>query len=136
VGFAWTLVGDDTSGAIVGADQANATVVAPASGVTVVRLTVTDDHGSTDSADVTVGPDFSTATFKAPLPGDACAAPVAIAAEPPPAPDLPPPPEPAPDPNPRPSGGGGGGGGALDSWLLLGLVATCRLLRRSRVGSC
>ena len=51
--FAWTNV-TNSNNAIQGANTSTATVVAPASGTFTVRLTVTDDAGRQDTADVVV----------------------------------------------------------------------------------
>jgi serine protease len=52
-GFSWTNVTNQNN-AIQGANTSTATVVAPSSGNYTVRLTVTDDAGKTDTADVIV----------------------------------------------------------------------------------
>ena len=55
VRYSWTIVGGGaTPPGIVGADTDTATVVAPAAGSFTVRLTVTDDAGREDAADVVV----------------------------------------------------------------------------------
>ena len=61
VSYAWTNVGAATN-AIQNANTSTATVVAPATGSFTVRLTVTDDAGRTDTADVVVGPASATTT--------------------------------------------------------------------------
>ncbi|HEY2403115.1 MAG TPA: S8 family serine peptidase, partial [Steroidobacteraceae bacterium] len=61
VSYAWTNVGAATN-AIQNANTATATVVAPATGSFTVRLTVTDDAGHTDTADVVVSATSATTT--------------------------------------------------------------------------
>jgi serine protease len=61
VSYAWTNVGAATN-AIQNANTATATVVAPATGSFTVRLTVTDDAGRTDTADVVVSATSATTT--------------------------------------------------------------------------
>src|SRR6185436_9692430 len=53
--FAWTVVEPTVNPpAISDAATANATVIAPVAGSITVRVTVTDDLGRTDSADVSI----------------------------------------------------------------------------------
>jgi serine protease len=125
VGYEWTAI----SGAPVinGADGALASVVAPAEGAVTVRVTVTDDQGSQDTADVTVTPTAATTATPGGAGTSACAAPITPAA-----------PAPVPDDPPEQAdsgsggGGGGGGGGSLDpAWFLpLGLGLLARRRRR------
>ena len=61
VTYAWTNVGAATN-AIQNANTSTATVVAPATGSFTVRLTVTDDAGHTDTADVVVSATSATTT--------------------------------------------------------------------------
>jgi serine protease len=61
VTYAWTNVGAATN-PIQNANTASATVVAPATGSFTVRLTVTDDAGRTDIADVVVSATSATTT--------------------------------------------------------------------------
>ena len=61
VTYAWTNVGAATN-PIQNANTATATVVAPATGSFTVRLTVTDDAGRTDTADVVVSTTSATTT--------------------------------------------------------------------------
>src|SRR3569833_417971 len=61
VAYAWTNVGAATN-PIQNANTATATVVAPATGSFTVRLTVTDDAGRTDTADVVVSTTSATTT--------------------------------------------------------------------------
>jgi serine protease len=77
--YAWSIVnGGSTPPGISGANTSSATVIAPASGSFLVRLTVTDDAGGQDTADVAVYP--STATTSAPsnAGAKACLAAVAV----------------------------------------------------------
>jgi serine protease len=131
VRHAWTIVSG--TGAIADADRAMASITAPAEGSTVVRLTVEDDRGDFDSAELEITPDSSIAHFAAPLPGTTCPADISIAQ--------------VPDdggaggggstgggggpvgggPQPGSGGGGGGGGGGVDpGWLLFVLLAIAR----------
>jgi serine protease len=74
VGYAWTNVGNSTN-AIQGANTASATVVAPASGSFTVRLTVTDDAGRTDTADVVLSSTAATTTALASANNGTCPVP-------------------------------------------------------------
>ena len=80
--YAWTNL-TSNSIAISGANTATATVVAPASGSFTVRLTVTDDAGKLDTADVVVA--SAAATTSAPAVAAntlGCPLPVAVAVAP------------------------------------------------------
>jgi serine protease len=82
--YAWTNVGNSTN-PIQGANTATATVVAPASGSITVRLTVTDDAGHQDTADVVVSATAATTTAPANANSGKCAAavlPVAVTVTP------------------------------------------------------
>ena len=59
--YAWSIVNGTTSG-ISGANTDTAVVVAPSSGSFTVRLTVTDDAGRQDTANVTVSSNAATTT--------------------------------------------------------------------------
>src|SRR6185503_19789929 len=61
--YAWTNLTSNTN-AIMGANTATATVVAPTSGSFTVRFTVTDDAGKLDTADVVIS--SASATTAAP----------------------------------------------------------------------
>jgi serine protease len=77
--YAWAIV--ESSGAppgIVGASTDTATVVAPASGSFTVRLTVTDDAGREDTADVVVSPNSATTTAPSSATGTACLPPIPV----------------------------------------------------------
>lgn len=78
--YSWAVI--ESSGpppGLVGAETETVTAVAPASGSFTVRLTVTDDAGSTDSADVVIGPNAATTSAPSVAGGPACPTPVAIA---------------------------------------------------------
>jgi hypothetical protein len=132
----WTLVGDDTSGAIVGADQAKRDRRRAC-----VRRDGCPAHGHRT---ITVRPIVPTSLWarifrprrsRRRCAGDACAAPVAIAAEPRGARTC----HPARSPLRIPIRGPAVAvvGVAEPSIVVAARSrATCRLLRRSRVGSC
>ena len=82
--YAWTNVGNSTN-PIQGANTATATVVAPATGSITLRLTVTDDAGRQDTADVVVSATAATTTAPANADSGRCPAvalPVAVAVTP------------------------------------------------------
>ena len=80
--YAWTDVTSQTV-AIQGANTATAIVVAPTSGTFTVRLTVTDDAGRQDSADVIVSAAAATSSAPAVASNAAgCPLPVAISVSP------------------------------------------------------
>ncbi|MFO1407451.1 MAG: S8 family serine peptidase [Steroidobacteraceae bacterium] len=76
--YAWAVVSSigGASTTISGANGPTATVVAPASGSYVVRLTVTDDAGRIDTADVRVSSTAATTTAAPFTAAPVCAAPV------------------------------------------------------------
>ena len=77
--YSWTVVDPGpTPPGIVGAESATATVVAPAAGSFTVRLTVTDDAGREDTAEVVVTPTGATTSAAAAAGGPACRADVAV----------------------------------------------------------
>ncbi len=80
--FAWTNV-STPGNAIQGANTSTATVVAPASGNFTVRLTVVDDAGHQDTADVVVSSSAATSTAPAAAVNTlGCPSPVAVALSP------------------------------------------------------
>jgi serine protease len=84
VTYAWTNVGNATN-PIQNANTSTATVVAPATGSFTVRLTVTDDAGKTDTADVVVSATSATTTAPANANSEKCPAaakPVAVTVTP------------------------------------------------------
>jgi serine protease len=118
--FAWSVAPTSpVSPPITGADQALASVQAPTSGNFVLRLTITDNTGAQDFADVTVTPTSASTTAFAPLSGNACPIPITVA---------PPPPGGGGGGGGNGGGGGGGGGELAVELLALALVA----LRRGR----
>jgi serine protease len=77
--YSWTIVdGGETPPGFVGADTDTATLVAPSSGSYTVRVTVTDDAGDTDSADVIVTPNAATTTAPGAAGSPACPTPVTV----------------------------------------------------------
>jgi len=75
---AWSIVSGTSSG-ISGANTDTAIVVAPAAGAFSVRLTVTDDAGRQDTADVTVSSNAATTAAAASAGAKACPSSVAVA---------------------------------------------------------
>jgi len=131
--YLWTVVSPATNPpAIVGADTANATVIAPSSGSVTLRLTVTDNLNRTDIAEVSVEPNRATSTSPPSAGNTPCA--TAVVSGPTPGGSTPAP-VPAPDPVPASRGGGGGGGGSLGltTLLLLALLCAGRAGRRRRL---
>ena len=121
--YLWTVVSPATNPpAIVGADTANATVIAPSSGSVTLRLTVTDNLNRTDIAEVSVEPNRATSTSPPSAGNTPCA--TAVVSGPTPGGSTPAP-VPAPDPVPASRGGGGGGGGSLGLTTLLLLALLC-----------
>lgn len=83
--YAWTNVGNSTN-PIQNANTATATVVAPATGSITVRLTVTDDAGRQDTADVAISSTSATTTAPANANSGKCPSsvlPVTVAVTPP-----------------------------------------------------
>jgi serine protease len=83
--YAWTNVSSSTN-PIQNANTATATVVAPATGSITVRLTLTDDAGRQDTADVVISSTSATTTAPANANSGKCAAsalPVTVAVTPP-----------------------------------------------------
>jgi len=128
--FAWTVVAPTANPpAIVGATSAIATVIAPATGSITLRITITDDLGRSDSADVVISPTQASANAPASAGNSACATPIISGATPRAS-------TPAPAPTPTTGGGGksGGGGGSIElvTLGLLAILATTRVRRRRR----
>lgn len=118
--YAWTITANSSNDTpvIANADQASASVNAPASGDIVARLTITDDQGAIDTADITIT--AATATTASPPASTTPSCPVAVV--PPTSQPIPGPTTPTASP-PVPSRNGGGGGGSLPLQLLAVLAA-------------
>lgn len=128
--YAWTTVSGTNPSGISGADTSTAAVIAPAAGSSyTVRLTVTDNMGAQDTANVVMT--SSSASSSAPSVAGPGACPTDIAYS---APATPPDSTPAPIPGvPDPPSNGGGGGGALDVLTLLaGLISLGAGIARRR----
>lgn len=127
--FSWSIVSPTTDPpALSSTEQSVTTLQVPAAGEILVRVTVTDDQGNQDAADVVVGPTSASSNAAPLVEGTACPATITVAQEPAPAPDPTPPPSSSPTPSPRPPGSGGGGHVGWEV-LLLGLL----LARRNRI---
>jgi serine protease len=123
--FAWSVApSSPVSPPITGADQPQITVDAPTSGSVILRLTITDNMGAQDFADVTLTSTSASTTALAPLPGNACPTPVTVQQVPPPG-----------GGGGGGSSGGGGGGGALAIELLALVHLGARRLRKSKPAS-
>jgi serine protease len=133
--FAWTVVEPVSDPpTLIDADRAAASLIAPASGAITLRVTVTDDQGRTDSAEVTVESNraFTTAPASAGAVASSCPSPVS----PGPTPGGT---SPSPTPNPPQAGGGrsgGGGGGAMGAIWLLALALLLGQRGRARMRRC
>ena len=80
--YSWTVVGSSTT-PVQNANTPAATVVAPASGTITVQVTVTDDAGLTDTAQVTVSATSATTSAPSSASNGTCpATPVAVAITP------------------------------------------------------
>ncbi|HEU5136303.1 MAG TPA: S8 family peptidase [Steroidobacteraceae bacterium] len=135
-GFSWSVVEPTIDPpAIIDANASIATVISPTSGAITVRVTVTDDQGRTDSADVVVGPNSVTSNATSSAGVAACTVPVTSGPTP-----VDAPPAPAPTPTPDPPRARGGGGGALGfmTLFLLGALSLASGRRRCarRISRC
>jgi hypothetical protein len=135
-GFAWTVVSPSVNPpAVSGANSSAASVVAPSSGSITLRLTVTDDVGHSDTADVLVEPTRASSVAPASAGTTPCASPVTSGPTPGP-PAVTPPPVTSPSTTPRKKGGGG----AIEllTLTLLGVLAGMRFRprRKTRFSRC
>jgi serine protease len=125
--FAWSVTSPTSNPPpIAGASSATASVAAPGSGSITLRLTVTDDRGLTDTADVVVAPNSVSSAAPASAGSMPCAAAVTSGATP--VPGQTPAPAPTPSPTPAPTSSasshhGGGGSFELLTLTLLGVFA-------------
>jgi hypothetical protein len=137
--YAWTVVEPaEDPPVIAGADGATASVLAPTSGAITLQLTVTDNLGHQDSAEVTIGPHTSSTNAPAHAGSTACAPPV-VSGPTPQATAPTPTPTPTPTPSePRRTRDSGGGSLELLTLGLLGVwthwLAARR--RRDRIARC
>jgi serine protease len=125
--YAWTVVSPGVNPpAIVGATTASASVVAPSSGSIVLRVSVTDNLGHLDAADVVIGP--TQATSNAPVTAGSTACATAVTSGPTPG-------NATTAPTPTTGGKKGGGGGSIEALtlMLLGALSLARMLRSRRV---
>jgi serine protease len=138
VSYSWATTSGANPGGIAGANTAMATIVAPQQSSYVVTVTVTDEVGKTDTADITVSSTSLSTAAPATAGTNACLTAVTYSAPATPA-DAPSNSTPTPTPStPSQSGGrGGGGGGSLDLFLLLflGLLVCYRPAMRSAVSN-
>ncbi|MES1263318.1 MAG: hypothetical protein ABUL69_03105, partial [Peristeroidobacter soli] len=126
--YQWTVVLPATNPpAVVGANTANATVIAPSTGSITLRLTVTDNQNRVDTADVLI--EATRASSEAPTSAGItpCASPI-VSGPTPGGGNT----DPTPTPTPSSRGGGGGGGGSLGliTLTLLGLLGLGRTRQR------
>ncbi|HTU66200.1 MAG TPA: S8 family serine peptidase [Steroidobacteraceae bacterium] len=125
--YSWTVVQPTTNPPVlVGANTSTVTVIAPSSGGYLLRVTVTDDQGHADSANVTVESNSATTPAPASAGTTACAANITSGATPrastPTTPTTPTTPS-----TPSTPATKSGGGGSLE-WLTLGLLGLLVLL--------
>ena len=139
---AWSVIAPVANPpAVSGANGANASVSAPGSGSITLRLTVTDDVGRADTADVVITSSSASTAAPATAGTGPCATPVVSGATP----GSPAPPPPSSSSSSggasggTSSGGGGGGGGGSLEWgtaMLLGVLAVSTGRRRRLFPHC
>jgi serine protease len=126
-GFTWTVVEPTVNPpAILGANTSTATVVAPTSGSLTLRVTVIDNQGRSDSADVTLTSARASSQAPANSGNTPCATPVTSGATPGSGGSA------VGSSSSSSSSGGGGGGGELEalSLILLGGLILMRVSRQ------
>jgi serine protease len=124
--YSWTVVTPTVNPpALSNATTATTSLVAPTSGSVVLRVTVTDNLGKSDSALVTLNPSSVASEAPAAAGSTACAVPISSAPTPPPTGN---PPVTPPSTPPK----SGGGGGSFDLWtpVALALLVVWRSRRR------
>jgi serine protease len=140
--YAWTVTSPASNPpAVAGAATATASVVAPSTASITLRLTVTDDQGLSDTADVLIGPNSISSEAPASAGSTPCATAITSGVTPVPgqASTPTPAPSPAPAPTTSPSSHHGGGGSLeLLDLTLLGALAWRRRgsTRRARFSRC
>jgi hypothetical protein len=132
--YAWAVVQPAVNPpAIVGANTSTATVVAPTSGAILLSLTVTDDQGRSDTANVTVEPSQAATSAPANAGNTACIAAVTSGVTP--VTPTTPPVTPTP-----PNSSGKRSGGSIDLFTLgllgLSFLALVRQRRRPHFSRC
>lgn len=116
--YSWEIVNPGANPPTINdANTATASVTAPATDPFVVRVTVTDDAGLTDTADVTINPSSAATSAPASAGTAACLTDIVVAQTPP---VVEPPPT---TPPVTPAKSGGGGGGVVDPWLLVAALS-------------
>lgn len=134
--YAWTVLSPTVNPpAIVGANTATASIIAPTSASITVQVTVTDDQGSVDSAEVVIEPSRTTSAAPATAGSAPCASPITSGVTPA-TPVVPPPPSSGSGGGSR--GGGGGGSFEIFTLTLLGALLWRRRGRQqiARIGRC
>ncbi|MEO7774552.1 MAG: S8 family serine peptidase [Steroidobacteraceae bacterium] len=121
VSYAWSVVSG--TGSVISPNAAVTAITAPASGVLIVRLTVTDNLGDADTSDITLTSSSASTTSPTLLGGNTCSTPILAAQA---APATPTPSAPS---TPANSGGGGALGIEL---LLLAALSAIRVLGLQR----
>lgn len=125
--FSWTVVEPSTNPpALLGANTPVASLLAPTSGSVTLRVTVTDDLGRIDSADVVVTSNTTASAAPASAGDNPCAPVITSGATPAPPSSDPPPPG-----RTRRPDSAGGGGGAL-GFFTLGWLLTVVMARPAR----
>ena len=130
--YQWSVVASSSAAPPLSSTNGPTTTVqAPPSGEFTLRLTVTDDVGAQDFADVVVAPNSASTSAPPLVNGPACPVSLNVTdpAPAPPAPTPPPPSTPSPPATPAPNSGGGGGGGQF-GWEMLMFVLLVRRRKR------
>lgn len=130
----WSVVSPTNNApALSSTNQTTTTIQAPPAGEVRVRLTVTDDVGAQDSAEVLIQPSSLSSSARTLVSGPACPTPITVAQTPSPSPSPSPTPTPTPTPAPSPPSSGGGGGQMTVAWFELILIFLALRRIRSQV---